>query len=80
MADTTLDTRRLAREHEQNLTEASNVSFSMVKPFMQLNMAAMRFYADSYSSWITNCEKNTEAVLTMIDQQMQGITKQQRAG
>lgn len=80
MADTTLDTRRLAREQEQNLTEATNVSFNMLKPVMELNTAALRFYADSFNSWVNNCEKTSDAVLNMIDQQMQSANKQHRTG
>jgi hypothetical protein len=80
MADTTLDTRRLAREQEQNMVEATNVSFNMLKPVMQLNNAALRFYADSFNSWVNNCEKTCDSVMTMIDQQMQSTTRQQRTG
>lgn len=83
MADTTLDTRRLAREQEQHMVEATNASFNMLKPVMQLNTAAWRFYADSFNSWINNCEKTCDSVMTMIDQQTQNLTsnkQQQRSG
>jgi hypothetical protein len=69
MPDTTLDTRRLARENESNLADATNVGFNLLKPYMQFNAAGLRFYADACSSMVSNFEKIADSWISTIENQ-----------
>lgn len=76
MADVSLDSRRLAREQENNLTEFTNFGIGMAKPLAQYQMSILRLWVDSFGMFVNNIEKNFAMFDDMLEQRAQPSRRQ----
>lgn len=61
--DSSLDNRRIIRDHEARLAESANIVFSAVRPFIQFQTAMLRLWSDYCELTARGVETSFETVL-----------------
>lgn len=59
-ANQTLDSRRIARDHDTRIAATAAIGLSAIRPFVDFQTAMFRMYGETCELMARNCEKGLE--------------------
>jgi hypothetical protein len=59
-ANQTLDSRRIARDHESRIATTAAIGLTAIRPFVEFQTAMFRMYSETCELMARNCEKGLE--------------------